>query len=74
MDIHKGIRGFSEIHVWICYGFSDQGYSHAYVNTREIPLRMGWLRRGYMSTDLDELCEYDIAVKQCCQIPEFRKF
>jgi len=25
MDIHFDIRGFLEIHVWICYGFSDQG-------------------------------------------------
>ena len=26
MDIHVEIRGFSEIHVWICYGFSDRGW------------------------------------------------
>jgi len=26
MDIHFDIRGFLEIHAWICYGFSDQGY------------------------------------------------
>jgi len=26
MDIHVDIRGFLEIHVWICYGFSDQGW------------------------------------------------
>jgi len=26
MDIHVAIREFSEIHVWICYGFSDQGF------------------------------------------------
>jgi len=26
MDIHNvDIRGFVEIHLWICYGFSDQG-------------------------------------------------
>jgi len=25
VDIHVGIRGFLDIHVWICYGFSDQG-------------------------------------------------
>jgi len=25
MDIHVDIRGFLEIHVWIFYGFSDQG-------------------------------------------------
>jgi len=25
MDIHVDIRGFVEIHAWICYGFSDQG-------------------------------------------------
>ena len=25
MDIHVDIRGFLEIHVWICYEFSDQG-------------------------------------------------
>ena len=25
MDIHVDIRGFLEIHGWICYGFSDQG-------------------------------------------------
>jgi len=25
MDIDVDIRGFLEIHVWICYGFSDQG-------------------------------------------------
>jgi len=25
MDIHVDIRGFLEIHVWICYGFSEQG-------------------------------------------------
>jgi len=25
MDIHVNIRGFLEIHAWICYGFSDQG-------------------------------------------------
>jgi len=25
MDIHVDIRGFLEIHAWICYGFSDQG-------------------------------------------------
>jgi len=25
MDIHFDIRGFLEIHVWICYGFSNQG-------------------------------------------------
>ena len=25
MDLHVNIRGFLEIHVWICYGFSDQG-------------------------------------------------
>jgi len=24
MDIHVDIRGFLEIHAWICYGFSDQ--------------------------------------------------
>jgi len=23
MDIHVDIRGFFEIHAWICYGFSD---------------------------------------------------
>ena len=27
MDIHVDIRGFLEIHAWICYGFSDQGNS-----------------------------------------------
>jgi len=26
MDIHIDIHGFLEIHVWICYGFSDQGH------------------------------------------------
>ena len=26
MDIHVDIRGFLEIHGWICYGFSDQGH------------------------------------------------
>jgi len=26
MDFHVDIRGFLEIHAWICYGFSDQGY------------------------------------------------
>jgi len=26
MDIHVDIRGFLEIYVWICYGFSDKGY------------------------------------------------
>jgi len=25
MDIHVDIRGFLEIHAWICYGFSDHG-------------------------------------------------
>jgi len=25
MDIHVDIRGFLEIHAWICCGFSDQG-------------------------------------------------
>ena len=25
MDIDVDIRGFLEIHAWICYGFSDQG-------------------------------------------------
>ena len=25
MDIHVDIRGFLEIHAWICYGFSEQG-------------------------------------------------
>jgi len=25
MDIHVDIRGFLEIHAWICYGFSDRG-------------------------------------------------
>ena len=25
MDVHVDIRGFLEIHAWICYGFSDQG-------------------------------------------------
>jgi len=25
MDIQVDIRGFLEIHAWICYGFSDQG-------------------------------------------------
>jgi len=25
MDIHMDNRGFSEIHAWICYAFSDQG-------------------------------------------------
>jgi len=25
MDIHVDIRGFLEIHAWICYGFSGQG-------------------------------------------------
>ena len=25
MDIHVDIRGFLEIHAWICYGFSVQG-------------------------------------------------
>jgi len=25
MDIYVDIRGFLGIHVWICYGFSDQG-------------------------------------------------
>jgi len=25
MDIHIDIRRFLEIHVWICYGFSNQG-------------------------------------------------
>jgi len=29
MDIHVDIRGFLEIHAWICYGFSDQGYFKA---------------------------------------------
>jgi len=24
MDIHVDVRGFLEIHAWICYGFSDQ--------------------------------------------------
>jgi len=33
MDIHVDIRGFSEIHVWICYGFSVQG---SYILTFEI--------------------------------------
>ena len=28
MDIYVGIHGFLEIHVWICYGFSDQGYKN----------------------------------------------
>jgi len=27
MYIHVDIRGFLEIHAWICYGFSDQGTS-----------------------------------------------
>jgi len=27
MDIHVDIRGFLEIHAWVCYGFSDQGIS-----------------------------------------------
>ena len=26
MDIHADIRGFLEIHAWICYGFSDKGW------------------------------------------------
>jgi len=26
MDIHVDIRGFLEIHAWICYGFSEQGW------------------------------------------------
>jgi len=25
MDIHVDIRGFLEIHAWVCYEFSDQG-------------------------------------------------
>jgi len=25
MNIHIDIREFFDIHVWICYGFSDQG-------------------------------------------------
>jgi len=25
MGIHMDNREFSEIHAWICYGFSDQG-------------------------------------------------
>jgi len=25
MDVHVDIRGFLEIHAWICHGFSDQG-------------------------------------------------
>jgi len=33
MDIHKDNRGFLEIHVWISYGFSDQG---PVINTRII--------------------------------------
>jgi len=26
MDIHVDIRGYFELHAWICYGFSDQGF------------------------------------------------
>jgi len=29
MDIHVDIRGFLGIHVWICYGFSYQGWDLA---------------------------------------------
>ena len=28
MHIYVDIRGFLEIHVWICHGFSDQGCYH----------------------------------------------
>jgi len=33
MDIHVDIRGFLEIHAWICYGFSEQGSWHYNIKT-----------------------------------------
>jgi len=41
MDIYVDIRGFLKIHVWICYGLSDQG---CYVKTVEIVL-VGYIVR-----------------------------
>ena len=38
MDINVDIRGFSEINVWICYGFSDQG--------QEVPKDFLWSGRA----------------------------
>ena len=35
MDIHVDIRGFLEIHVWICYGFSDQGLFDTYLGSSD---------------------------------------
>jgi len=36
MDIHVDIRGFLEIHAWICHGFSDQG---AHLQSKDIHVR-----------------------------------
>jgi len=34
MDIQVDIRGFLEIHAWIFYGFSDQGWLAAHSRVR----------------------------------------
>jgi len=41
MDIHVDIRGFLEIHAWICYGFSDQGWpvAHGRVRPAAFPIK-----------------------------------
>jgi len=41
MDIHIDVRGFFEIHAWLCYGFSDQGRWHF------LPLGVSFDGRSY---------------------------
>jgi len=49
MDIHVDIRGFLEIHAWICYGFSDQGAPMEYPFW--LPWSPGWdVSRRYLLT------------------------
>ena len=38
MDIHSDIRGFLEIHVWISYGFSDQGLDISHWTSRLVEM------------------------------------
>ena len=61
MDIHVDIRGFLEIHAWICYGFSDQGTRYIFLSDN---CRRTWEQDTIIKQMAQSVAEFDEEVEK----------
>jgi len=68
MDIHVDIRGFSEIHVWICYRFSEIHVRICYGFSDQGILKQDLSEKKRGLTRMSEICNSSLRVRNYCVV------